>query len=476
MLDLNVMTRANRDDVLSQEVMETFGRNFWGELIREGESGYDQARAIWNGLIDRRPALIARCTGAADVVEAVDFARANNLLVSVRGGGHNVAGTALCDGGLLIDLSPLKGIHVDPRARTARVQPGVTLGELDRETQLFGLVTPTGVVSKTGIAGLTLGGGFGWLSRKYGLTCDNLISADVVTADGRLVTAGPTENADLFWGLRGGGGNFGIVTTFQFRLHPLDPLVLSGPLLYPLENAGDALRFYREFAAQAPDELGSLVVFHTAPPAPFVPEEYHGRPVLGLIFCYAGPVEEGRRVIQPMRGFGSPLADLIEPKPFTAHQSALDHGQEPGPYRYWKSEYLPGLSDDAIETCIAYGASKTSPETKVLLFHLGGAVSRMAEQDSAAGHRDAVFALNIAAAWTERQESNRHIQWTRDFWTAMQPFSTGGGYVNFISADEGQERVRAAYGPHKYRRLGALKNKYDPDNFFRVNQNIRADV
>jgi FAD/FMN-containing dehydrogenase len=475
-LDLVTTTNAGEETVLKGEAVEQFRSSLRGELLHAGDAGYDEARSIWNGMIDKRPALIARATGVADVIEAVNFARTNDLLVSVRGGGHNVAGLAVSDGGLMIDLSLMKGVRVDPGARTARAQPGATLGDLDRETQAFGLAVPAGIVSTTGIAGLTLGGGIGWLSRKHGLTSDNLLSADIVTADGRFLTASEEENADLFWGLRGGGGNFGIVTSFEYRAHALGPMVVAGLILYPMDKATEFLRFYRDFVAAAPEELTATPLLRLAPAAPFLAPEVHGAPVVGVAVLYAGPIEDGQRAVQPLKAFGAPLVDLISPKPFMALQTMFDAAAPHGNQYYLKTEYLPGLSDDAIETIAAYGATITSPLSLAAFFHLGGAVSRVAEQDTAFSHRDAAFAMNIQASWLDPQESDEHIRWTRDFWEAMQPFSTGGVYVNFLSEDEGEDRVRAAYGATKYERLVALKNKYDPTNLFRLNQNIKPTV
>ena len=375
----------------------------------------------------------------------------------------------------MIDLSPMKGIRVDARRRTAFAQPGVTLGDLDRETQLFGLATPTGIVSETGLAGLTLGGGFGWLTRKYGFTADNLISAEVVTAAGDVVRASEDENEDLFWGIRGGGGNFGIVTSFQYRLHPVGPTVLGGLLLYPLQSARAAIRHYRDFVADAPDELGSAVVLRLAPPAPFVPESLHGKPVCAILVCYAGDVDAGREILQPLRAHGEPLADRIAPTSYLTLQSMLDKGQPEGNYYYWKSEYLADLGDDAVDTALAHGATISSPETRVALMQLGGAAGRIDPMANATGHRDAGFVFAINSGWSDPAATEEQVKWTRDFWRAIRPFSSGGTYVNFLSAGEGQQRVRAAYGPRKYERLVALKQKVDPDNLFRMNQNIRPE-
>ena len=446
-----------------------------GDLLYPGDQGYDEARTVWNAMIDRYPAAIARCTGTADVVAAVNFAREHNLLFSVRGGGHNVAGKAVVDGGLMIDLSPMKGIHVNPGQQTAIAQPGITLGDLDRETQLFGLATPTGIVSETGLAGLTLGGGFGWLTRKHGFTADNLLSAEVVTAGGEVVRASEEENAGLFWGIRGGGGNFGIVTSFEYQLHPVGPTVLAGLLVYSLEEAPEAIRFYRDFVAGAPDELGSAVVLRLAPPAPFIPEALHGKPVCAILVCYAGEIEAGEQLLQPLRAHGRPLADRIGPKPYVAFQSMLDKGQPAGNYYYSKSEYLTALGDETIATTLAHGATISSPETRVAIMQLGGAASRIDDMATATGHRDAGFVFAINNGWSDPADNERQVQWARDFWRAIRPFSTGGTYVNFLSEGEGQQRVRAAYGPEKYERLVALKQKYDPENLFHLNQNIKPD-
>ncbi|HSM56004.1 MAG TPA: FAD-binding oxidoreductase [Candidatus Sulfomarinibacteraceae bacterium] len=473
---LNVKTAPDTIEAISDDVLDDFEKKIRGDVLRPDDERYDEARKIWNGMFDKYPAAIVQCQNTADVVTAVNLAREHDLLVSVRGGGHNVAGHAVCDDGLMIDLSQMKGIHVNPHSRTARVQPGVDLGDLDSETQLFDLATPTGIVSETGLAGLTLGGGFGWLTRKYGFTADNLLSAEVVTADGSVVQASEEDNADLFWGIRGAGGNFGIVTSFEYRLHPLDRTVLGGVLIHPMERATDLLRYYREFTARAPRELGSLFVVRLAPPAPFLPEAVHGKPICGIIVCYAGDVEDGERVLQPLRDFGEPLADKIGPKSYVAMQSMLDQGQTDGHQYYSKTEYLPQLRDEPIETIVTYAATISSPITRVVLMQHGGAVRDWNEMDAAVSHRDAEFVLALNNGWSDPADDERQIQWTRDFWTAIRPFATVGAYVNFLSADEGQDRVRAAYGDEKYRRLVQLKNKYDPTNFFRLNQNIRPSV
>jgi FAD/FMN-containing dehydrogenase len=443
-----------------------------GPVIAPDDEGYDAARAIWNGAIDRRPACIARCTGVADVVAAVRFAREHDLLVAVRSGGHGVGGHALCDGGLVIDLSPMKGIRVDPAARVARAEAGVLWGELDRETQLHGLATVGGIVTHTGIAGLTLGGGIGWLMRKHGATVDNLLSVDLVTAEGELLTASEDENPDLFWVIRGGGGNFGVVTSFEYRLHPVGPIVLAGPVFHPLEDAREVLAFYRELIATAPDELTTIFELSVAPPAPFLPEDVHGKPIVMIGACYAGAPEDGIEVVRPLKEFGNPLVDLLEPKLYTALQSTFDRSVPHGWHRYWKSVELPALTDDAIDTLVDHASAQTSLKSYCIVFQLGGALARMGEDETAFSQRDAAYNVNINAVWTEDDpEGERHVAWARDFFSAMQPHAGGRVYVNFLG-DEGAERVRQAYGDRQYERLVELKRTYDPTNFFRLNQNI----
>jgi FAD/FMN-containing dehydrogenase len=402
----------------------------------------------------------------------VRFARERDLLVAVRSGGHGVGGHALCDGGLVIDLSPMKGIRVDPRARTARAEAGVLWGELDRETQLFGLATVGGIVTHTGIAGLTLGGGIGWLMRKYGATVDNLVSADLVTAEGEIVTASEEENPDLFWAIRGGGGNFGIVTAFEYRLHPVGPIVLAGPVYHPLEDAPDVLRFYREFIAGAPDELTTIFNLRVAPQVPYLPEEMHGKPIVMVGACYAGAPEDGAEVVRPLKEFGCPIVDLLEPKPYLALQSMFDPSVPHGWHYYWKSVELPPLSDEAIDTLVEHASTLTSPKSYCIVFQLGGALARVAEGETAFSQRDAAHNVNINAVWKEDDpEPERHVDWARRFHEALQPFACERVYVNFLG-DEGASRVRSAYGEQKYERLATLKEKWDPTNFLRHNQNI----
>ena len=443
-----------------------------GPVIDPGAEGYDAARAIWNGAIDRRPACVARCTGVADVVAAVRFARERDLLVAVRSGGHGVGGHALCDGGLVIDVSPMKGIRVDPAGRTARAEAGVLWGELDRETQLHGLATVGGIVTHTGIAGLTLGGGIGWLMRKHGATVDNLLSVDLVTAEGEFLTASADENPDLFWGIRGGGGNFGVVTSFEYRLHPVGPIVLAGPIFHPLADAREVLAFYREFIAAAPDELTTIFELSVAPPVPFLPEDVHGKPIVMVAACYAGAPEDGIEMVRPLKEFGNPLVDLLEPKLYTALQSIFDPSVPHGWHRYWKSVELPPLTDEAIDTLVEHAAAQTSPKSYCIVFQLGGALARVGTDETAFSQRGAAHNVNINAVWTEDDPTgDRHVAWARDFFSAMQPHAGDHVYVNFLG-DEGADRVRQAYGTGNYERLVELKRAYDPTNFFRLNQNI----
>jgi FAD/FMN-containing dehydrogenase len=457
---------------LDAQAVQEFAAGLRGAVILPGDAEYDAARHVWNAFIDKRPALIVRCAGVADVRAAVAFARAHHLEVAVRGGGHNVAGNATVDAGMVIDLSRMKSMRVDPERRIARAEPGLTWGEFDHETQAFGLALTGGVQSTTGIAGFTLGGGFGYLARKHGLTCDNLLSADVVTADGRLLTASPKEHADLFWGLRGGGGNFGIVTSFDFRLFPLGP-VLGGMLVYPAAQAEAVLRFYREFVTTAPEELFALPIFSTAPAAANLPAHLHGQHVLNMVLCYAGTPEVGARVVRPLRDFGPPEVDLVRTMPYTEVQRLLDAANPPGRLNYWKAEYFNAYSDEAIRTIVHHASQRPpSPYSKILLSHLRGAISRVGHDETAYIHRQAPFLININAMWTDLAESERQIAWARDYWAAMQPFSAGGVYVNFLS-NEGEDRIKAAYDPATYARLVAVKNAYDPTNLFHLNQNIQ---
>ncbi len=462
MVDLT--TTTDTDGVLGESVVEQFKESLRGELLRPGETGYDEARTIHNGMIDRHPALIVRCGGVADVISSVNFARDNSLLLSVRGGGHGVPGHAICDGGIMIDLSLMKDVRVDPVGRTARASGGATWGDFDHETQAFGLATTGGVARPTGIAGLTLGGGHGYLMRRFGLACDNLVSADVVTADGNLLTANSAESSDLFWGVRGAGGNFGIVTSFEYKLYPVGH-ILGGLLAYPMDKAREVLRLYREITSTGPDELGAYAVLATLP---------DGIPAVVIIVGYSGPIEKGEEILRSLREFGPPLMDEVGPMPYTALQSIGETANPSGMRNYWKTSYLKKLSDDAINTMIEHFATVPHPLTHVVIENLGGAVSRVPQDQTAVDYRDAQYNFLNVGMWSDAAEDEKSIRWVRELWSAMRPFSSGA-YVNY-ETDGDAEQVKAAYSPEKYERLVALKNKYDPTNLFRLNQNIKPTV
>lgn len=459
---------------LRSETLDALGQTLRGNLCLAQEAGYDEARTIWNAMIDRHPGAVVRCRGTADIIRAVRFAREHGLLLAVRGGGHNIAGNAVCEGGLLIDLSPMRSVRIDPVRRTARLEPGATLGEFDKEAQAFGLATPLGINSTTGVAGLTLGGGFGWLSRKYELTADNLISADVVTAEGELVQASATENSDLFWALRGGGGNFGVVSSFEFRLHPVGPMVLSGLIVHPFTRAKELLTGYRQVASEAPDELTVWVVLRQAPPLPFLPAEVHGKEVLVFAVCYIGDEADGKRALDPLRALGNPIADVIGMQPFAAWQTAFDPLLTPGAYNYWKSHNFLELSDGLLDSLVRYAAKLPTAECEIFIGQLGGATSRVALDATAFPHRNANFVMNVHTRWREPADERRSIEWARQLFAEAAPHATGGVYVNFMPEDE-IDRVSSAYGAN-YARLAALKAKYDPGNLFRLNQNVQPSA
>jgi FAD/FMN-containing dehydrogenase len=455
---------------LDEAGLSALEASFGGELVRPDDAGYDAHRKVWNGSIDRRPALIARCAGVADVRAAVGFAKESGLPVAVRGGGHSFPGQSVCDGGIVIDLGSMKGIRVDPETRRARVQAGVLWGELDHETQAFGLATTGGIVSHTGVAGLTLGGGIGWLQRKLGLTVDNLLAADVVTAEGDLVKASDDENPDLFWGLRGGGGNFGVVTEFEFRLHPVGPNVLAGPIFWLMEDSPELLRFYREWIADAPDELMTIVIHRKAPPVAFIPAELHGQLVVGVACCYAGSIDEGEQVMRPLREFGTPALDLCVPKPYVEHQAMFDASYPHGWWYYIRACDVGELTDEVIDITVEHSERIKSPLTAFPIWQQGGAIARVGENETAFNGRGAGHTFNVAGATAGPEGFDEEREWSRTFWSALGPYHTSV-YVNFLM-EEGEERIRDAYGAAKYDKLKALKRRYDPDNLFRLNQNI----
>jgi len=457
--------------ILSENLISDFTAQIRGDVVLPADPSYDEVRKIWNAMIDRHPGMIVRCAGVSDVMHSVTLARDHNLLLAVRGGGHNIAGNAVCDNGLMIDLSQLKSVRIDPEKRRAYVEPGACLGDFDHEAQAFGLVTPLGINSTTGVAGLTLGGGFGWLSRKYGLTADNLVSADMVTAEGQLVHASATENPDLFWGLRGGGGNFGIVTLFEFELHQVGPEVLAGLIVFPADQGPQVLSQYRDYVATIPDEMNIWVVLRKAPPLPFLPDEVHGQEVVVLAVFYAGDEQQGQTLIEPLRGFGTPHGEHVGVMPYTAWEKAFDPLLTPGARNYWKSHNFSAMSDAALDTIIDYAGKLPSDQTEIFIGLLGGETSRIAVDATAYAQRDAQFVLNVHARWESATDDQRCIAWAREFFDASAPYATGGVYINFMTEEEG-DRVAAAYGAG-YQRLIQLKEKYDPGNLFRLNQNIK---
>jgi FAD/FMN-containing dehydrogenase len=456
---------------LEQSAIDGFRAQLRGALLLPNEPGYDDARSIWNAMIDRRPALIVRCAGVADVVAGVRFAREHGILLCVKAGGHNIAGLAVCDGGLMLDLSLMRGVWVDPQRRVARAQAGCLLGDLDRETQLHGLAAVLGFISNTGIAGLTLGGGFGYLTRRFGWTCDTVLSMDVVTADGKLVRASETENADLFWGLRGGGGNFGIVTSFEYQVYPVGPEIMGGIAAWPVEKAPQVLELFRTMTAEAPRELTLVALIRRAPPAPWLAKEIHGKHIVGVLACHSGRVEEGERLVAPFKKIGGAVGDLLQRRTYLSQQSLLDATQPKGRRYYWKSDWLPGHPPELVPAFIDHGRRITSPHTALALFALDGALQGLPPDHTPMGNRDAKSVFNVTAAWEKPEDDTSQIAWARDAWDDLRRFSTGGAYINFQTEDEGGDRMQAAYGPH-YARLAEIKRHWDPTNLFRVNKNI----
>jgi len=467
-------TQNGAPTALDVQTLDALRAQLRGTLSTPGDAEYDAARTIWNAMIDRRPAAIVRAAGAADVIAAVEFARREGLTLAIKGGGHNIAGNAVCDGGLMLDLSNMKSVRIDPAARTARVEPGAKLSDFDREAQAFGLATPLGINSTTGVAGLTLGGGFGWLSRKYGLTVDNLLSADVVTAEGKLLHVSEKENPDLFWAIRGGGGNFGVVTSFEYRLHPVGPQVLAGLIVHKYSRARELFDAYRKITANAPDELTCWVVVRRAPPLPFLPPEIHGREVMVFALCYCGDIESGKKAIAPLQALGDPIADVVGPMPFAGWQTAFDPLLTPGARNYWKSHDFTALSDGAIQLILEASGKLPTGDCEIFIGHLGGAVNRQPATATAYPHRDVNYIMNVHTRWSDASQDKTCIAWARDLFDRMAPHATGGVYVNFMPEDETQ-RVRAgAYGPN-FERLAKLKAKFDPENLFRMNQNIAPE-
>jgi FAD/FMN-containing dehydrogenase len=464
------MRDTTANPVPDEGVIATFKAALRGKLFRPNDEGYDEARRVWNGMIDRRPVAIVRCAGVADVIAAVNFAREQGLPVAIRGGSHNVTGNAVCDGGVVIDLSNMKGIRVDPEKRTVRAEGGCTWGDVDHATHVFGLAAPGGIISTTGIAGLSLGGGIGHLTRKYGLSCDNLISADVVLADGSFVTASEKKNPDLFWGLRGGGGNFGVVTSFEFKAHPVSE-VMAGPILWPLEKSREALRLYRDFMDKAPEDFNAFFAFLIVPPGPPFPKELHNKTMCGVVAMYTGPQAKADAVVAPLRKFGPPALDFFGPLPFPVVQSMFDALVPEGLQNYWKADFVTVLSDVLIEAHVTHGPGIPTINSALHIYPVSGAANRVGKGDTAFFYRDAKYVHVIAAMYPNPADTAKNVAWVRDYWSALHPHSAGGAYVNFLM-EEGEDRVRATYGDN-YERLVAVKRTYDPTNLFRLNQNIR---
>jgi len=469
---MKVKTTDGREVDLKQDLLDGLKMRMRGSLLLPGEPGYEDSRTVWNGMIDRRPAAVARCLGTADVIECVKLAVANDLLLCIKSGGHNIAGLACADGGLMLDLSLMRGVWVDTRRKIAHAQSGCLLGDVDRETQLHGLAAVLGFVSQTGVAGLTLGGGFGYLTRRWGYTADNVVGMDVVTADGRLVRASSEENQDLFWGLRGGGGNFGVVTGIDYTLYPVGPEIVGGVVAWPASEAPKVLELYRSLVEEAPPELTLVALMRPAPAAPWLSKEWHGKPIVGLLACYSGKTEDGEKVVAPIKAFGTPIGDVLVRRPYAQLQTLFDAANPKGRRYYWKSEYLPRIEPALCEKAIEHAAAIRSPHSAVILFQLKGALNHLSEEHSPAGNRDACYVFNLAASWEKAEEDDTHVAWARQAWNDMKRFSTGGNYINFLTEDESQERVEAALGT-SMRRLGEVKSKWDAKNVFRTNRNIR---
>jgi FAD/FMN-containing dehydrogenase len=455
----------------TSEVKEELQGIIKGNALVPDDPGYEEARQVWNAMIDRRPAVIVQCAQAGDVSPAIRFARKNGLELSIRGGGHNIGGNALCDNGITIDFSKMRKVRVDAGKRRAYVEPGATLADLDEATQAHGLATPVGINSTTGIAGLTLGGGFGWLTRKYGMTIDNLVSVDMITAEGKKIRASQNENADLFWAIRGGGGNFGIVTQFEFQLFPLGPEIVAGLIVFPFNQAKQILTRYRQFVDSAPEELNVWAVLRKAPPLPFLPKTVHGKEVVVLPIFYSGPVAEAEKLIAPLRAFGPALGEHIGPQPYVQWQKAFDPLLTPGARNYWKSHNFTELADGALNSIIEFAGKLPSPQCEIFIGLIAGAPNRIAAEAMAYGHRDARFVLNVHGRWDEATDDQKCIGWAREFFKASAPYASAGAYVNFMTAEE-SDRVAAAYGSN-YERLVEIKRRYDPENVFHFNQNIK---
>lgn len=466
-----VQTMASGAIELKQDALDVLKSRVKGPVFSAGDLRYEESRTVWNGMIDKHPALVVRCLGVADVVASVNFAREHDLLLCIKGGGHNIAGLATADGAMMLDMSLMRGVWVDPQQRVARAQAGCLLGDVDRETQLHGLAAILGFVSLTGVTGLTLGGGFGYLTRRWGWTTDNVLAMELVTADGRLVRASQTENPDLFWGLLGGGGNFGVVTGIDYKLYPIGPEIVGGIVAWPAEEAPKVLAFFRELAAAAPREMTLVAMMRPAPPAPWLPKEMHGKPIVAILACHSGKIENAEKAVAPIKTFGKPIGDILVRRPYAQLQSLLDATQPKGRRYYWKSEYLSQIEPALCDKFMTHAAKIVSPHSAVIFFQLDGALDELPNEHSAVGNRDARFVLNIAGSWEQAAADQHNLAWARAAWNDMKSFSTGGTYLNFLTADDGPERTNAALR-EGIQRLSAIKKTWDPHNVFRTNRNI----
>lgn len=468
---MKMKTVAGGEIDLKPDILDNFKVRVRGQVLLPGEAGYDASRTLWNAMIDRRPAVIVRCLGTADIVTSVQFAREHDLLICIKGGGHNIAGLAAADGALMLDMGLMRGVWTDPKQQIAHAQPGCVLGDVDRETQLHGLAAVLGFVSQTGIAGLTLGGGLGYLTRRWGWTADNVAGMDVVTASGQLVRASAEENPDLFWALRGGGGNFGVVTGFDYMLHPVGPEIVGGIVAWPAAQAPGAFELYRRMAEGAPEELTLVAFMRMAPPAPWLPKAIHGTPIVAILACYSGEPSQGEAIVAPIKAFGKPVGDILVRRPYAQLQSLLDATQPAGRRYYWKSEYLPQVDPGLCERVIEHAIKTPSPHSNTILFQIGGALNELAADYSPAGNRTARYVLNITASWEQSEHDNANIAWAREAWADMRRFSTGGTYINFLTEEEVAGRTQAALGQN-LQRLAQVKARWDPENVFRTNWNI----
>ena len=469
---MKILSKDGREKDLNKEALDGLRLRLKGPILLPGDSGYEDSRTVWNAMIDKKPAFVVKCVGTADVIECVNFARQNDILLCIKGGGHNIAGLAIADGAMLLDMSLMRGVWVDRERKIAHAQAGCLLGDLDRETQLHGMAAVLGFVSQTGIAGLTLGGGFGYLTRRWGWTVDNLAGMDIITAEGKLVRASSDENPDLFWGLRGGGGNFGIVTAIDYKLYPVGPEIVGGLVAWPISEANKVLELYRTLAGNAPPELTIVAILRPAPPAPWLPGEWHGKLIVALLACYSGNPAEGEKLVAPIKKFGKPIGDVLVRRPYAQLQSLLDATAPKGRRYYWKSEYMPDIKAELCEKAVGHANNIPSPHSSIILFQLAGALNKLKDNYSPVGNREARYVFALTGAWENADDDNKNIEWVRGTWNDMKEFSTGGSYINFLTEDESQERIEAALGG-AVKRLAEIKKKWDPENMFRINRNIK---